>query len=267
MPRLIWIASYPKSGNTWTRLMLRSYLAGPTAPSVALTYLMPDFHFLLNRGMTLPMDGSEQLIAKTHFLPGVDVLRPYEALTSKVVYLVRNPRDVLLSAMRHLAIAEERKAVFARDFIANSGVSVWAHSGWGTWPRHVTEWGSPERLRQHFPGTDLLAVRYEDLRSDPVAILGRIVEFLGLGGAAEPERLKRAVENTSLDRMRAAERIARSQRETDDFRNLPANGFFGEGLCGQSLASIGSDVEAAYEKLLTEDEEFSSCARRFGYFR
>ena len=62
MPLISWIASYPRSGNTWTRFMLTSYLMNaPLTSANVIEDTIPDFHFLVKTGCLHPLmkDGIE----------------------------------------------------------------------------------------------------------------------------------------------------------------------------------------------------------------
>ena len=69
------------------------------------------------------------------------------------------------------------------------------------WSGHVESWRSAS-----FP---VLAVRYEDLLADAVGQLGRMTRFLGLAGAADGRRLRRAVAASDFARLQEQEREAR----------------------------------------------------------
>jgi Sulfotransferase domain len=254
------IASYPRSGNTWMRVMLASYLINaPATERDILEDLVPDIRILLKSGRILPTNDSRPRIVKTHFLPEVEVLRPYAPMAGKVLYLVRNPRDVIISSARFLGIADAKRAEFAKEFIAQRGVPLFRKRAWGTWPQNVLKWTSPTSICTYFPNADTLTVRYEDMREAPVKILHEILEFLDLGVTIDPDRVQAAVKHASLSRMRAAEEIM----GRDGLHGF----YFGDGLCDQSLTILGEDIETAYERLLRDDEEFFRCARQFRYVK
>jgi Sulfotransferase domain len=259
-----WIASYPKSGNTWMRVMIASYLSDSALGSRdELDNYVPSIGELMDRGKMLPVNTPGPQIVKTHFLPAADVLRPYEDVTNKVVYIVRNPRDVIHSATRTLSISPEFAGDFAKDFIEHRGVSIWV-DGWGTWPDHVRDWTIPDRLRRHFPRAEVITVRYEDMRSDPAASLLRTLEFLDVAGPVDRQCVDKAVQNSSLERMRMIEDADR-RRGLWRFRKPPTGRVVGQGLRNQSLEGFGADVAAAYEQLMREDAAFLGCLQRFGY--
>jgi hypothetical protein len=263
MHSVTWIASYPKSGNTWMRAMLTAYLKnGPIISSDEIDEAVPSFYVLLGHGRLVSLDGPRLPILKTHFLPTTDVSQLYRDSTTKVICLVRNPRDVILSAARHFGVPPEEVPVFAKEFIANRGNPQWSAIGWGTWPQSVQSWSSPS-LRQSFPNAEVLTLRYEDIRVDPVEQLRQTVDFLDLGGPFEPERVRRAVENSSLERMREFELTDPAGRGRRPGSRPDLN--VGQGLRNQSLADVGEDIEEAYRQLLVEDEEFSRYVRQFGY--
>jgi Sulfotransferase domain len=255
------LTSYPRSGNTWARIMLASYaMNAPVTSREMLEDTIPDLRLMLESGRVMPpRDGSRPQIVKTHFLPDAEVMQLYRTSARKVLYLVRNPRDVIISALRFLRVPDMQKAGFAKEFIANRGVPLFRDRTWGTWPEHVFDWTSPERVRRHFPDADVIVVRYEDMRDDPAGKLREILEFLDPHAPIEPARVQRATENSSLEKVLAA--------QTAEGKGTRGLGAFhiGQGLQNQSLAVLGEDVEAAYQQLLLDDEEFFLCAKQFGY--
>jgi hypothetical protein len=261
---LAWLASYPKSGNTWVRLMLLSYLEDEPLDMSrkhdwhgdwSRNSVVADLGEMLNEGVAWSPQQAGLVTMKTHFLPGVEVHRPYREAARKVLYIVRNPRDVIHSAERHLGVSPRHRTAFARHFIAHRGFEGWRRLGWGSWVENAAEWMSPER---HFPNADVCVVRYEDMRSDAAGSLSRIVRFLELDDRVDADRVERAVRNSTLDRLREQEQRTCSPQQS---QNL----FFGRGLSGQSLRDYGEDVEESYRRLLAEDATFAELANRWGY--
>jgi hypothetical protein len=266
LPSVTWLASYPKSGNTWVRFMLANYLLGvPVSSMDSLDKEVPDYTRLLSQGRMVPLDNSRQMIVKTHFLPELEVMQSYRRRTGKIVCLVRNPRDVILSSARMLNVADAKKGAFVKDFIAHRGVPHWIKNGWGTWQRSVQEWTTPEGVREYFSGAEVLTLRYEELRADPAVSLRRVVDFLDLGGPVDGCRIDWAVENATQRKMRIIEQLEQASGINAYLDLSHRKPFVGAGLTGQSLATLGADVEAAYRQWLAEDEEFRLCVERFGY--
>jgi hypothetical protein len=269
MAHVTWLASFPKSGNTWVRTLVANYLRDEDDLDVmsqdGLTALVPDLVTVMSGGRVLPLDGPGTVVVKTHFLPGVELLRAHRRETRKAIYLVRNPRDVIRSSARQLGVDPSRLAEFARYFIQHEGVPEWEDVGWGSWTENVGQWTDQDSRQQHFPDITVLVIRYEDLRADPTATLRRVIDFLALDSGTDQQRIDRAVARSSLERMRAAEAISLSGGFNAYRGQAPARQVSERGLTGQALSGLGDDVEAAYQRLLDEDGEFSRCARRFGY--
>jgi len=246
MTGFVWLASYPKSGNTWLRLALHSLIAGGRevdfrapdtfapiaasradledvldAPAGELTdeeaeALRPRLYEAQARTATAP------LFRKVHdawstTATGEPLFPP--ALTLRTVYLVRDPRDVALSLAHHGGRDLDRTIARMADPAATFGSSGRRQLRQivSTWSSHVESW-----LRH---GPELLLLRYEDMLADPEGALGRVALHLGLG--ASPAGIRRAVEATRFDRLRAAE-------DEHGFRESPAPGvrFFRRGVAG-----------------------------------
>ncbi|GHF54278.1 Sulfotransferase_1 superfamily domain protein [Amycolatopsis bartoniae] len=284
MQGIRWIASYPKTGNTWLRCMLAAYLTG-RAPRVWNDMHAESLHLeaMLLGGDLPPTEPAEPVLVKTHLKADVPVLGLFREATAKIVYLVRNPRDMLLSSMRMAGIPHDdvaRGRIFARDYLANEGLGMMepgatGESGLGSWPDNVRSW--TESSRELFPGADVLTMRYEDLRADPVARFSEIVEFLDLGRPLDPEGIRRAVDSSTLDRMRELEQRSDRQgggsplrrgvvRKTTGGRGGgQRQPFVGEGRYDQSLSFLGEDIEAAYQELLQGGSGFAHYAKQYGY--
>lgn len=287
-----WIASYPKAGNTWVRTLLAAYITGKApqvwkdmeAESLTLEGMLPF-------GDLPPLEPTEPVLVKTHLKADVPVLGLYRETTAKVLYLVRNPRDTVLSAMRMDRISRDDVAgcrAFVSKFIETGGLRMTGRkTGWGSWPENVRSW--TESSADRFPNADVLTMRYEDLRADPVTRFAEIVKFLDLGGPTDIDTIRRAVDACTLEQMRELEirseqqwraRQAASVLSPTDQGQLAAGGqapkmtpggpgerppFVGEGMQDQSLSFMGEDVESAYQELVHGDSEFAHYAKQYGY--
>ncbi|MFZ1919686.1 MAG: sulfotransferase domain-containing protein [Terriglobales bacterium] len=182
------LVSYPKSGNTWVRFLLAN-----------LIYPNENVGFAnINRLLPAPGVLSKRFLNK---LPRPRILKshePFDVRFRKVIYLVRDPRDVAISEYhfdrkkRYIA-ADMTLEQFIKPFIAGDT------SSYGSWWEHAASWIGPRCGNPAF-----LLVRYEDLLADPAGETAKIAEFLGIH--ADEGRLKTAVERSSADRMRKLEK-------------------------------------------------------------
>jgi hypothetical protein len=248
--------------------MLVSYLTKEpvtAAETRTLNTVIPAIGGLRDR-REIPAGGTHPILLKTHAVPGASVLKPFRPGTSKAIYLVRNPRDIILSLVRHVTADDgnDQARALALAFIGKHGkLPVNAEKEWGSWPEHAQAWTTPATVRQHFPNIDVLVVRYEDMRADTVTTLHKIVTFLDLGEPVTDDDVVRAVESSSMNKMRTMEEREPSGSSTSRYGRRGQ--FVGPGLSGQSLARLGDDVEERYANLFLDDNAFSRCARQFGY--
>jgi hypothetical protein len=182
------IASYPRSGNTWTRFLIANLMHPERRVTFAnIETIIPDATALSSR--ELKRVPRPRLI-KTH--------EYFEPRYRKVIYLVRDPRDVALSLYnfrRKYRSLDDSYPI--EQYVAQRFVRGDLDVSWG---EHVGSWFG---TRMNQPG--FLLVRYEDLLQDTARELCRVAGFLGV--AAGTEGLSQAIERSSANRLRALEKV------------------------------------------------------------
>jgi aryl sulfotransferase len=250
--KVVWLASYPKSGNTFIRLLLHTYLFGESQDSETIGKSIPDLHQLLAQNNTLDPDSDQQIIVKTHFCYSDN--HPYKESTIGCIYILRNPRDILLSNARYLGADSNQDELrkFATAFINNLGVAHWRQMNMGSWPEHLASWLYSANNLPH------IFITYENLRTDTANTLKRVVSFLGM----EPDdsRIEMTVRHCAIDNARNFEIEEKKKGRKNIYVDLPNNAsFVGEGKTAQSLTHIGEDIESLYQ------EKFGKFVNIFGY--
>lgn len=221
--KITWLASFPKSGNTWVRLLVSAYLTGgdtinwlPFATSqndikfqdyqsvaaAPLTVLDPLSVVALRPAVLDRYRFQNWHLMKTHNarvrVNGVDLIPPY--ITDRAVYLIRDPRDVVPSYAAHV----EESLEHALEFCTNDRACMYddfapslAHytSDWST---NVWSWTEKDDK------IDTLVVRYEDLVEDTEGKLTEILEYLGFN--VDGDRVRHAVEVMQFDRCQEIEK-------------------------------------------------------------
>ncbi len=184
-PADVFFGAYPKSGTTWARFVLFEMLSGKASGFKATNQQMPGIGLHSKALRLLP--GGGRLIATHEY---------YRKEYQRSIYMVRDARDVLLSEyafLKALDFYHEELAEFVPYFLFT------CVSAYGPWHKNVTSW-----LDSPIAGTDnMLVVRYEDLRRDPVPWFARMGEFLGVD--VSEEQIKTAVANNSIQSMREKE--------------------------------------------------------------
>lgn len=159
----VFLASYPRSGNTWLRSMISSCLLGNA---------MTNFNDKRNRELpivgfhrrAIPLVGKSGRIIKTH--------EPYRPQYQRAIWVVRDPRDVLISEHR-LALRNSHTdsglEEYTSDFLGKAVYSM------ANWREHTISWLNCPLT----DGREILRLRFEDLKTAPETQLKGILEFLG----------------------------------------------------------------------------------------
>ena len=186
---IVWIASYPKSGNTWLRFMLCSLLYGELQSAAAVAQLAPDIH---ESGAALDVSGPT-LLVKTHYLTAH---LPFIERTAAAVYVVRDPVDVFTSNLHYYG-RRTGHAPGSGEVLTQYLEAFIQHRGMGSWDQNVRSWLEE---RHGFP---VLRVRYEELTSDPHGVCAALARRLRPDSSAAD--IERAVTNSSFARLRDIE--------------------------------------------------------------
>jgi hypothetical protein len=183
------IVSYPKSGNTWVRFLI-AHLAAEKRPVdfSSVQEIVPGIDFLSAKklgGLTRPR------ILKSH--------EYFDPRYEKLVYLVRDPRDVVVSYYHH----DRRRQLIPEGYPTEQYIARFLAGRldpYCSWHEHVGSW-----LGARDGDPAFLLVRYEDLSAAPQQGLRRIADFLGL--RSDDSELELACELSSFEAMRKLERF------------------------------------------------------------
>lgn len=246
---IVWLASYPKSGNTWLRFLFYAYFVGDIRESAAINRAIPPIH----RNPDLSYAKDERVFSKTHF--AWSERHPFADLTQSAIVVTRHPKDVLLSGLNYhklTGVMTEKTpdVAYAKQFIALGGDPMWKREGYGTWAEHFESWTGQTK----FP---VLRLRYEDMKTDAAATLRSIVEFLG--ETADEEKVRHAVKQASFDNLRALEVREKTGKGKDRLFPGEVRGskgtprfFMNAGKTGQSIEKIGKGLDAEFDKAFAD---------------
>lgn len=225
--RIVWLASYPKSGNTWLRLLLANLLSrsrrafplnvlpfghavdsfrfGELTGVAAEDCTQDEVDRLIPACLRLHLAESaahpEDRLCKVHGAyvanKAGEPLFPQD-VTAGAIYIVRNPLDVAVSWAFHAEEGTAQSIARLNDTCATLG-----GGGLPLYKQRVHDWSSHVRswCAAPFP---VLVVRYEDLLADAARELQRVVRFLGFEDVAE-QRLRDAVARSAFGSLRRRE--------------------------------------------------------------
>lgn len=275
MGGILWLASYPKSGNTWMRAFIHNLLRdadepvpineltqftiGDTVkswyaqaagrPVAGLSHeewgrLRPLTHHLFTGA------SADTVFVKTHMRLGEAFGAPLITMecTAGAIYIVRDPRDVAISAAAHFGTDVDGVIALMENPVAGTPEDdVNAPQYYGTWSAHVESWTAHKHRA-------LIAVRYEDMLEKPLPTFTKVTRFLGL--PAGRARIEKAIRFSSFDVLKAQE-----QRTGFVERSRRADAFFRAGRAGQWREQLTPQQVTRIETAQ------AAVMRRFGYLR
>jgi len=271
--RTYWLASYPKSGNTWFRVFISNLLFPEQAP-VDPNRLPLNNLIASGRGPFQEILGFPSSLLTTaesaRLRPAVDRIigrdwqrriclrkahdaylildngRPLmgEGPDFAAVYVLRNPWDVAVSAANHWARSiDEAVDILCRpknrqDRVPEQNVSEQFPERLLGWSGHAISW-----LRAPL---DLCLIRYEEMHARPLDTFRRAAQFLGLD--CDDRAIQAAIEASAFKRLQEIE-------TESGFREAPAREnarFFRQGQTGEGLTRLNP---AQIELLRAEQEK------------
>jgi hypothetical protein len=272
MGGIIWLASYPKSGNTWLRAFIHNLLRNPDRPVpldqmtqftlgdaqfdwyarytdkpaaelsfAELAQIRPKVHRDFTR------TSSDSVFVKTHQVLGESGGAPLVTMeaTAGAIYVVRNPLDVVPSFADHFGVSIDD----AIGFMAWDGAYTAAKTNQipevlSSWSLNVKSWTQPH--------PNIHVMRYEDMQAAPEKTFGKLTKFLGLN--VPKARLKKAIEFSDF-------RTLKTLEDSHGFKERSSHGtrFFRHGRTGQWTRELS---EAQAGRLAAAHREQME---RFGY--
>ena len=265
--KITWLASYPKSGNTWMRMFLASYSSdSPVDINHTGAFSYDDMaKYTYQVVSPKPIDELEahemaairgaylvhmtnfaqdgRLFMKTHSCIGdvADYPMIPQEFTDSAIYMVRDPRDVVCSYAHHCNDSIDETI----DFMLKPAATISHNTRFnalGTWEEHFKSWLADDL---DFPR---IFVKYEDMVEKPEALFRKVVEFLGW--ELDEDKLKRAIANTEFETLK-------KQEKTKGFKEQSTAGvnFFRQGKVGKWKDQLSDKQEKRISDAFTETME------------
>ena len=224
---ILWISSYPKSGNTWVRTFISTYyLSKEDKFNFELLKNIKQFpHEKFFRGTINNInsainswdqaqsninDKNKLIFLKTHSALVKINDKPFTSRKHTIggIYIVRDPRNVITSISNHYQLSFENALKFMtnnRKYLLNKkDKENYANFTFiNSWSEHYRSWVQSKDLK-------ILLIKYEDLEKDPVNTFKKIVKFVNRitkkNDAIDDKRLRNIIESISFEQLKYKER-------------------------------------------------------------
>lgn len=221
------LVSYPKSGSTWARFLMAA-LSNPseTVDFANIDRLLPSISSRSKRDLRKQ---TRPRLLKSH--------EYFDARYPSVIYVVRDPRDVVLSQYRFFM----KRGTIADGYTLDRWIERFIAgelNTYGSWGQNVGSWLAARLGTERF-----LLLKYEDLLVDTKKELAKAAEFLGL--QVTPEHIASCVAQGSAERMRELEKkqgdqwvTTKGKRKDIPFVGTAKAGGWKSGLSAEQIAKI-----------------------------
>lgn len=277
MKRIFWLASYPKSGNTWFRVFYTNLIKNSDRPAIinelesdgiaSSRDLFDEAAGICSSDMThdeidrmrpgvyetLSEDSDETIYMKIHdAYTMTEKGHPLvsEKATLGALYFIRNPLDVAISFAHHNANSIEKMiGKMADDSYAFCDKNDRLHNQLRqrllSWRSHVLSWVEAPELNLHI-------VRYEDMLHHKEATFTKAAKFAGLPD--DPARIQKALAFSRIEELQAQEKEQGFQE-----KNPRATSFFRKGETGSWRETLTEEQTA---RIINDHQDVM---QRFGY--
>jgi len=235
---IIWLASYPKSGNTYVRAFLSAYYFSENGQFdfklIPKIKQFPDIEFFDQKINNIE-EASKQWIPaqkkinqdrKIKFFKTHSCLANYKGneFTSSetslgAIYIVREPRNVLTSIKNHFSLDNDEalKMITDKDrgLISNNGSHA-SYSFISSWSNNYLSWLRNKQFRRLF-------VKYEDLLTNKYETFRDIIVFsntlMNRTENVDKSKLQKAIETTNFDILKNKEVSESFDGSNNSFKN------------------------------------------------
>jgi hypothetical protein len=274
---IYWLASYPKSGNTWFRIFL-AHLLDPAGKQLHLEEIRTGAiasargwvdEALGFNSADLDHDELDQLrpaVYEWHaeHLDAVGYHKIHDAYTILpsgmpmiptkgclgALYFVRNPLDVAISYANHASCSVNKAIQFMgnpRQAFCKDPTRQYSQLRQHllSWSLHVQSWCTQKNI-------PCLVLRYEDMKAHPLTTFTQAVEFLQIETSSD--RIQQALADASIERLQQLEKIT-------GFSEKPAKTkyFFRKGIVGDWKNTL------THQQIDQIIQDHSEVMRNYGY--
>lgn len=227
------LVSFPKSGNTWVRSLFGCLITKRDLSLSEMEDIIPDIY----KKKLIWLNSESPRYFKSHEI--------YNPNYNKVIYIVRDPRDVLVSYYYYQkAIGQLDDTITINEYLEL--FLTGKQCSFGSWANHVGSW---------FPSVtdnNFMLVRYEDLKANPIEVVLKLCDFAGI--SVNEQDVAEAVNNNTLSKMKS-----KSDGWKEGFKSGNSSGFFRSGEKNNYLNELN---EVQIDRI---ESKFGFLMKKMGY--
>jgi hypothetical protein len=282
---ILWIASYPKSGNTWLRSLLSAYYSSEDGvfnqailknigqfPEkrhfTSFDYNSKDVtdttRFWIKAQEKINEDKKLRFF-KTHNIFGAVNNHKFtnKKNSAGCIYIVRDPRNVITSLKNHYEMSYEeslkwmtnsKKFIYDVENVKKDGYSDFQFIS--SWSTNYKSW----KIQKEIP---VKIIRYEDLLKETYVVFKEIIEFtnkiLNIKKKIDRNKIKNSVRSTFFDKLKNEEKLNGFIEAVSSKKNKKKIPFFYLGPDNDWRKILDKDQQSEFTDIFKED------LKEFGY--
>tara|TARA_Y200000002_G_scaffold12649_1_gene10329 strand:- start:234 stop:1082 length:849 start_codon:yes stop_codon:yes gene_type:complete len=227
---IIWIASYPKSGNTWLRALISSYyysekgLFNQSSLTNISQFPQAMYFKSFNYDPRVVTDtvkfwiSAQEIINKdkkfkffkTHNVLGAINNSKFTDKKNTIgcIYVVRDPRNVLTSLQNHYEMSKEESL----NFMLNENKFIYDHSVKNDYSnfQFISSWEKNYQSWINQKNFSVITIKYEDLINDTLETFKKVIEYIELITKSREgyndKKAENSIQSTSFEKMKNMEK-------------------------------------------------------------
>ncbi|KAM6967543.1 sulfotransferase family 2, cytosolic sulfotransferase 3 [Aplochiton taeniatus] len=240
----LFVVTYPKSGTTWMQEIIPLVLNGGDLTPVQTIPNWDRVPWLEETRTALVMDSLTSPRAMVSHMPYHLMPSAFYSSKSKVIYVTRNPKDVMVSSFHF-----HKMASFLEDpgtFEEFMGKFLSGQVIFGKWTEHVKSWRNPEL------GNRILYITYEEMVQDLSGAVNRFSNFLGSNLSADI--IESIADHCCFKNMKtnSMSNYSLVPQEVMDTRKSP---FLRKGVSGDWKNHFSPEQEARFKAVIQKEME------------
>ena len=272
---IIWIASYPKSGNTYIRSLLSAYYFSKDGnfnfDLLKNIKQFPNTEFFDSNINSLDDASNNWLYAqkkikeqskikflKTHSCLGAYKGKPFTTVDYSLggIYVVRDPRNVISSVMNHFSLNADEAYNFMTDIHRGTRSNIEndysAYSYLSTWANHYKSWANSKNFRK-------IIIKYEELETNKYETFRDIIVFtntlLNNSDGVNKIKLEKAIETTNFNVLKNKEKNEGFEEALYSEDSGEKKIFFNKGFNNRWKKILRDDIRKKLEDIFKNEME------------